>query len=69
MNSREKVIRTIEFKNPDKIPIELCLHTATRLKYGRKLPKLPDKYPQDIEMLEWLECLIEKDKQCIKINR
>jgi len=48
MNSRERVIRTIEFKNPDKIPIELWLHTATNLKYGKKLVNLLDKYPQDI---------------------
>jgi len=48
VNSRERVIRTLEFKNPDKIPIELWLHTATSLKYGRKLTVILERYPQDI---------------------
>ena len=48
MNSRERVIKTIQFKNPDKIPIELWLHLATILRYGEKLDELLNKYPQDI---------------------
>jgi uroporphyrinogen decarboxylase len=48
MNSNERVVKTLEFQNPDRIPVELWLHTATGLKYGKKLAELLDKYPQDI---------------------
>ncbi|MBM3706089.1 MAG: hypothetical protein FJW66_06150 [Actinobacteria bacterium] len=48
MQSKERVIKTIKFQNPDRIPIELWLHNATILKYGARLTDLLEKYPQDI---------------------
>lgn len=52
MNSRDRVIKTLEFQYPDRIPIELWLHGATRLKYGKSLTAILEKYPQDILRIE-----------------
>ncbi len=51
MGSKERVIRTLEFKNPDRIPIHLWLHPATITRYGEKLEKLLNEYPQDIILI------------------
>lgn len=49
MNSRERVIATLEFKNPDKIPVNLWVSKATYLRYGIELVKMLEKYELDIE--------------------
>ncbi|HEY5586079.1 MAG TPA: uroporphyrinogen decarboxylase family protein [Ruminiclostridium sp.] len=48
MNSRERVIRTLEFNNPDKIPIDLWILPAARSKYGKVLEDILDIYERDI---------------------
>ena len=48
MNSRERVIATLQFRNPDRVPLDMWIHRATQLKYGKKLDNLLDRYPLDI---------------------
>ncbi|MBZ9685980.1 hypothetical protein G9F72_006480 [Clostridium estertheticum] len=43
MNSKERVIRTIQFNNPDKIPVDLWVLPAAFLQYGDKLQRLIDE--------------------------
>lgn len=37
MTSKERVIRTLEFNAPDRIPVDLWISPAARFKYGKKL--------------------------------
>ena len=37
MNSRERVLRTLAFKNPDRIPVDLWILPAARMEYGERL--------------------------------
>lgn len=48
MNSKERVIATLEFKNPDKIPVNLWTHGATHLRYGKELDRLIDANELDM---------------------
>jgi uroporphyrinogen decarboxylase len=48
MNSKERVIKTLEFKNPDRIAVDLWVLPATKLKYGEAFDKMLDKYDTDI---------------------
>lgn len=48
MNSRERVIRAIEFKRPDKCPILHMWLLGSFKHYGKKLEALYSKYPADI---------------------
>lgn len=48
MNSRERVIKTLEFNNPDKIPIDLWILPAARLKYGKAFEDILNKHERDI---------------------
>jgi uroporphyrinogen decarboxylase len=48
MDGRERTIRSVEFRKPDRIPLNLWIHNAAALKYGRKLEALLDEHPQDI---------------------
>jgi uroporphyrinogen decarboxylase len=48
MNSKERVIKTLEFSNPDRIPVDLWVLPATQLRYGEEFDKLLDKYERDI---------------------
>jgi len=48
MNSRERVIATLQFKNPDRVPLDMWIHRATQLKYGKELDNLLERYPLDI---------------------
>ncbi len=48
MNSRERVAATLRFKNPDFVPVDMWIHRATQLKYGKDLDALLERYPLDI---------------------
>jgi uroporphyrinogen-III decarboxylase len=48
MTSRERVIRAIEFKGPDRIPVMHAVLPAAWYKYGEELAKILSKYPRDI---------------------
>jgi uroporphyrinogen decarboxylase len=47
LNSRERVIRAIEFELPDRIPITNAALPAASLKYGDRLNRIFAKYPSD----------------------
>ena len=47
MESKERVIKTLEFGNPDRIPVDIWVLPAARLKYGKDLDDLLLKYPID----------------------
>jgi len=47
MNSRERVIKAIEFDGPDRVPIIHNPTLAAIKKYGAKLQKILEKYPED----------------------
>ena len=51
MNSRERVIAALRFQNPDRIPVDMWIHRATQLKYGKDLDALLERYPLDIVRL------------------
>jgi len=51
MNSRERVVAALQFKNPDRIPVDMWIHRATQLKYGQDLNALLEQYPLDIVRL------------------
>lgn len=48
MTSRERVLNTLEFKNADRIPLDVWVLPAARMKYGRELEELQRKYEVDI---------------------
>jgi uroporphyrinogen decarboxylase len=48
MTGRERTIRTVEFRDPDRIPLNLWVHNATTLRYGKALEDLLAAHPQDI---------------------
>jgi len=47
MNSRERVIKAIEFNGPDKVPNGSYWQPGALNKYGQKLIELFSKYPRD----------------------
>jgi uroporphyrinogen decarboxylase len=51
MNSRARVIATLQFKNPDRVPVDMWIHRATQLKYGKDLDALLEQCPLDIVRL------------------
>lgn len=51
MDSRERVIRTLEFKHPDRLPVDLWTLPATFLRYGKEMDDLLEKYERDITMI------------------
>ena len=48
MTSRERILRTLEFKGADKIPLDVWVLPAARMEYGEKLTALQSKYETDI---------------------
>lgn len=42
MTSKERVIKTINFQNPDRIPVDLWVLPAAQYKYGEELQRLID---------------------------
>ena len=51
MNSRDRVIAALRFQQPDRIPVDMWIHRATQLKYGKRLDALLERYPLDIVRL------------------
>ena len=51
VNSRERVAAALRFENPDLLPVDMWIHRATQLKYGRDLDALLEKHPLDIVRL------------------
>lgn len=49
MDSRERVIRTLEFQGPDRIPRDIWVLPAARLAYGKQLEEL--KIPEQIDIV------------------
>ncbi|MBI2844274.1 MAG: hypothetical protein HYX78_12810 [Armatimonadetes bacterium] len=54
MNSRERVIRTITFQNPDRIPTDLWIVPAAFLTHDSKIEGLLEKYPIDFDRPGWI---------------
>lgn len=48
MTSKERVLRTLEFKNPDRLPVDLWVLPAAKMHYGAALTEVCAKYEQDI---------------------
>jgi uroporphyrinogen decarboxylase len=48
MTSKERVLRTLEFKSPDRIPYDAWILPGAFSKYGEKLTRLVEQYPLDI---------------------
>lgn len=40
MTGWERIMRTLEFKNPDRVPVDLWVLPAAKSKYGEKLELL-----------------------------
>ena len=51
MDSRERVIRTLEFNHPDRLPVDLWTLPATFLQYGKALEDLLASHERDIVAL------------------
>jgi hypothetical protein len=47
MNSRERVLRAINFDSPDRVPIGYFMNWACRMKYGDALVELCRRHPND----------------------
>ncbi len=47
MDSRERVIRTVEFRDPDRLPIFYGILPAALLRHGQALRDLLDEFPND----------------------
>lgn len=48
MTSRERVIRAIEFTNPDRVPLFHGILPAAWYAYGERLRKIVEKHPRDL---------------------
>lgn len=47
MDSRERVIRTLEFSSPDRLAVDIWTLPATKLRHGDKIDALYERYPTD----------------------
>lgn len=48
MTSRERVLRTLEFNSPDRIPVDLWVLPKARLTYGEAFDTRYHQYEKDI---------------------
>ena len=48
MTGIERMRATLDFKGPDRLPVDLWMHKATRMRYGAELDALLEKYPLDM---------------------
>ena len=48
MTSKERILRTIEFNNPDQVPVDLWILPAAFMQYGEKLEAVLEQHPRDI---------------------
>lgn len=51
MDSKERVLRTLEFNHPDRLPVDLWVLPAARTEYGTRLEELLDEHERDIVSL------------------
>lgn len=51
MDSRERVKRTLEFNNPDKIPVDLWVLPATYIQHGKAFEDILEAHERDIVAL------------------
>jgi uroporphyrinogen decarboxylase len=61
MNSKERVIRTLKFDKPDRIPIHLWTLPTTWDKYGDSLGNLLKKYGQDMVKADYHDPIVSAD--------
>ena len=61
MNYRERVLRTIRFENPDRIPLSYSVFAEELFKYGQKFIDLCRKYPNDFYDTDSLIKMPERD--------
>ena len=47
MNSRERVIRAIQFEKPDKVPISHAILPSAQIRYGEELSKIINSFHED----------------------
>lgn len=52
MDSRERVIRTLKFQGPDRLPLDLWILPAARIQHGEAFEKLLEKHERDIATLD-----------------
>jgi uroporphyrinogen decarboxylase len=48
MTGKERVLRALEFRNPDRVPLDAWIMPGAFSKYGEKLGRLAEQYPPDI---------------------
>lgn len=48
MTSKERVLRTLEFKGADRIPLDMWVLPGAKMEYGEKLTALQKRYDTDI---------------------
>jgi len=48
MTGIERIRATVDFKKPDRLPVDLWMHRATRTLHGAELDALLEKYPLDM---------------------
>jgi uroporphyrinogen decarboxylase len=53
MNSRERVIRTLKFENPDRVPRHLWRLPGAKMFRSEGVKRILEKYPEDITILDF----------------
>ena len=48
MTGRERVLRAVNFEGPDRVPVDLWILPAARMRHGAQLEQLLDCHPRDI---------------------
>lgn len=48
MTGKERILRSLNYENPDKIPMDMWILPAARNEYGERLEELLDENPRDI---------------------
>jgi uroporphyrinogen decarboxylase len=51
MTGKERVLKTLAFQNPDRIPLDLWILPAARMQHGERLEALLGKYELDIAQI------------------
>lgn len=59
MNSRERVLRAIEFGGPDKVPIFHAFLPGALIRHGEKIRKIFIRYPQDYAPINQYATMLE----------
>jgi uroporphyrinogen decarboxylase len=68
MDSRERVIRTLEFNKPDRIPIDLWMLPSAIDKYGERLEKILTENETDIVQIAG-PCDVSYDREIYEIGK